>query len=96
MRKRDRDVSKPDPKAVEGKFVGYTEGDNGYLVYVHNTRKAVAVGDVIIKESEVGSIPDNTEMPHLLDGVHSNWVSSTQMMVINTMATKRSTPHLLQ
>ena len=67
MRKRDRDVSKLAPKAQEGKFVGYTEGDNGYLVYVPNTRKVVAVRDVIIKESEVGSIPDNTETPDLLD-----------------------------
>ena len=47
--------------------MGYTEGDNGYLVYVPNTRKVVAVRDVIIKESEVGSIPDNTETPDLLD-----------------------------
>ena len=61
MRKRDRNVSKLEPKALEGKFVGYTEGDTGYLVYVPNTRKVVAVRDVIIKESEVGSIPDNTE-----------------------------------
>ena len=42
MGKRDRDVSKLEPKAVEGKSVGYTEGDNGYLVYVPNTRKAMA------------------------------------------------------
>ena len=47
--------------------LGYTEGENGYLVYLSNTRKVVAVRDVIIKESEVGSIPDNTEMPNLLD-----------------------------
>ena len=67
MRKRDRDVSKLEPKALKGKFVDYTEGDNGYLVYVPNTRKVVAVRDVIIKESEVGSIPDNTETPDLLD-----------------------------
>ena len=67
MRKRDRDVSKLEPKALEGKFVVYTEGDNGYLVYVPNTRKVVAVRDVIIKESEVVSIPDNTETPDLLD-----------------------------
>ena len=59
MRRRDRDVSKLEPKTLEGKFVGYTEGDNGYLVYVPKTRKVVAVRDVIIKESEVGSIPDN-------------------------------------
>ena len=65
MRKRYRDVSKLEPRALEGKFVGNTEGDNGYLVYVLNTRKVVAVRDVIIKESEVGSIPDNT--PDLLD-----------------------------
>ena len=67
MRKRDRDVSKLEPKALEGKFGGYTEGDNGYLVYVPNTRKVMAVRDVIIKESEVGSIPDNTETPNLQD-----------------------------
>ena len=34
MRKRHRDVSKLEPKALEGKFVGYAEGDNEYLVYV--------------------------------------------------------------
>ena len=67
MRKRDRDVSKLELKALEGKFVGSTEGDNGYLVYVHNTHKVVAVRDVIIKVTEVGSIPDNTETPDLLD-----------------------------
>ena len=67
MRKRERDVSKLESKALERNFVGYTEGDNGYLVYVPNTRKVVAVRDVIIKESEVGSIPDNTETPDLLD-----------------------------
>ena len=67
MRKRDSDVSKLETKALEGKFVGYTEGDNGYLVYVPNTRKVVAVRDVMIKESEVGSIPDNKETPDLLD-----------------------------
>ena len=50
-RKRDRDVSKLEPMALEGKFVGYIEGDNGYLVYVPNTRKVVAVRYVIIKES---------------------------------------------
>ena len=67
MMKRDRDVSKLEPRALEGKFVDYTEGDNGYLVYVPNTRKVVAVRDVIIKESDVGSIPDNTETSDLLD-----------------------------
>ena len=67
MRKRDRDVSKLECKTLEGKIVGYTEGDNGYLLYVPNTRNVVAVRDVIIKESEVGSIPDNTETPDLLD-----------------------------
>ena len=67
MRNWDRDISKLEPKTLEGKFVGYTEGDNGYLVYVPNTRKVVAVCDVIIKELEVGSIPDNTETPDLLD-----------------------------
>ena len=67
MRKRDRDVSNLEPKALKGKFVGYNEGDNGYLVYLPNTRKVMAVRDVIIKESEVGSIPDNLETPDLLD-----------------------------
>ena len=67
MRKRDRDVSKLEPKALGGKFVGYTKGDNGYLVYVPNTRKVVAVRDEIIKESAVGSIPVNRETPDLLD-----------------------------
>ena len=67
MRKRDRDVSKLEPKALEGKFVGYIEGDNGYLVYVSNTRKVVAVRDVIIREFEVGSIPENKEKADLLD-----------------------------
>ena len=36
-------------------------------MYVPITRKVVTVRDVIIKESEVGSIPDNTETPDLLD-----------------------------
>ena len=67
MRRRDRDVSKLEPKALEGKFVGYTEGDNRYLVYEPNTRKVMTVRDVIIKASELGSIPDNTETPYLLD-----------------------------
>ena len=47
--------------------MGFTEGDNGYLVYVPNTRKVVAVRDVIIKEPGVGSIPYKTETPDLLD-----------------------------
>ena len=47
--------------------MGYTEGENGYLVYIPNTRKVMAVRDVIIKESEVGSIPDNKETADLLD-----------------------------
>ena len=38
MRKRDREVSKLEPKALEGKFVGYTEGENGYLVYLTHAR----------------------------------------------------------
>ena len=67
MRKRDRDVRKLEPKALEVKFVGYTEGENRYLVYVPKTHKVAVVRDVIIKESEVGSIPDNTETPDLLD-----------------------------
>ena len=64
MRKRN---SKLEPKALEGKFVGYTEGENGYLVYIPNTSKVMAVRDVIIRESEVGSTPDNKETADLLD-----------------------------
>ena len=45
MRKPNRDVSKLETKALEGKYVGYTEGDKGYLVYVPYTRKVVAVRD---------------------------------------------------
>ena len=96
VRKRDRDVRKLEPKAPEGKFVGYTEGDNGYLFYVPNTRKVMAVRDVIIKESEVGSIPDNTETPNLLDEGSQQLGIWHQMMVIKTMTTKRSRAHLLQ
>ena len=66
MRKRNRDVSKLAPTALEGKLVGYTEGENGYLVYIPNTCKVVAVRDVIIEVSEVGSVPDKTETPDLL------------------------------
>ena len=36
-------------------------------MYVANTRKVVAVRDLIIKESEVRSISDNTQTPDLLD-----------------------------
>ena len=96
MRKRDRDASKLEPKALEGKFVGYTEGDNGYLVCVPNTRKVVTVRDVIIKESEVGSIPDNTETPDLLDEGSQQLGIWHPDMVIKTMATNRSRAHLLQ
>ena len=96
MRKRDRDVSKLEPKALERMFVADTEGDNGYLVYVPKTRKVVAVRDVIIKESEVVSILTTQRHPTCLMTGHSNWGSGTQMMVINTMATKRSLAHLQQ
>ena len=54
MRKSDRDVSEIETKALKGKHVAYTEGDNGYLVYVPNTCKVVAFRNVIFKESEVG------------------------------------------
>ena len=36
-------------------------------MYVPNKPKVVAARDVIIKKSELGSIPDNTETPDLLD-----------------------------
>ena len=68
MMKPDRDIGELETKALEGKFMGCTEGDDEDLVYVPNTRKIVAVRDVIIKESEVGSFPYNTETPDLLDG----------------------------
>ena len=47
--------------------INKTEADNGYLVYVLKTRKVVEFRDLIVKESEVGSIPENTETPNLLD-----------------------------
>ena len=94
MRKRDRDVRKLEPKAPKGMSVGYTEGDNGYLVYVPSTRKVMAVRDMIIKESEMGSISDNTETPDLLDKGSQQLGICTQMMVIKTVA--RSGAHLLQ
>ena len=98
IRKRDRDVSKLEANALIGKFMGYTEGDNGYLVYVPKTRKVVAVRDVIIKESEVGSIPDNTETPDILDeGLQQlGFWQMIWQMVIKTMVTKRSRKHPLQ
>ena len=44
-------------------------------MYVPNARKVVAVRDVIIKDSEGGSIPDNTETPDLLDeGSQQLWI----------------------
>ena len=67
MRRRERDVNKLEHMAPKENFSSDTEGDNGYLVNVPNTRKMVALRDVIVKESEVGSIPDNTETPDLLD-----------------------------
>ena len=67
MRKRDRDVCKLEPKALEGKRACYIEVDNGNLVHVPNTHKVVTIRDVIMKESKVGSIPDNTKTPDLLD-----------------------------
>ena len=36
-------------------------------MYIPNTRKEMAVRDLIINESEVGSIPDNKETADLLD-----------------------------
>ena len=45
MMKKDRDVRKLEPKALQGKLLGYTERDKGYLVYVPNTRKVMAVRD---------------------------------------------------
>ena len=36
-------------------------------MFVHNTRKVVEVQVVVIKESEVGSIPHNKETPDQID-----------------------------
>ena len=63
MRKRDRDVSKIQPNALEGKFVGYIDGNNEY---VPNTRNVVAVRDVIFEEPEVGSILTTERRPTYL------------------------------
>ena len=60
MTKRDKDVSTHEPRALEGGFVRYTQGDHGFLVYVTNTSQVVAVRDMINKDSKVGSIPANT------------------------------------
>ena len=43
MRKCGRDVSKLEPKALEERSWGYTEGDYRYLECVPNTEKIVAV-----------------------------------------------------
>ena len=74
----------------------YTEGENGYLLYVPNLCKVVAVRVLIIKESTMRSIPNNTETPDLLDEGHSNWGPGNQMMIIKMMATKRNRAHLQQ
>ena len=96
QRKRFRDLSKLEANAQERKFVAFMEGDNGYSVYLPNTHKVVSVPNVISKESDVSSIPDDTQTPDVLDKGHSNWGSGTQMTVIKTIATKRNMENPLQ
>ena len=67
MGNRDRYFNKLETKAMEKNVTRFTEGGNGNLVFIPNLRKVMAVRDVITKENEVGSIPDNAEKPDLLD-----------------------------
>ena len=68
-------------------FVVYTELDNGYLVFIPNAQRLMAVRDVVIEESEVNLFPHNTERGDLLDEGLRNWGSGTQTMVLKAMAT---------
>ena len=76
--------------------MGYTQGDNGQriMVYVTNTRKVLAVQDVIIKVSEVGSFLDNTETPDLLEVGSQQLGIWAKLMIIKTMTAKRHRAHL--
>ena len=67
MGNRDRYFNKLETKAMEKNVTRFTEGGNGNLVFIPNLRKVMAVRDVIIKENEVGAIPDNAEKSDLLD-----------------------------
>ena len=51
MMKRVKDVINLEPMALEGKFLGYTGGDTGYLLYLPKTRREVAFRDFIVKDS---------------------------------------------
>ena len=54
-------------------------------MYISNTRRVMAVREVIILESEVGSITDNTDVPNLIDEGQRNWGSGAQMSVIKSI-----------
>ena len=57
-REREREVSKLERKALEGKFLDFTKGYNAY-----------PLGHVIIKEFEASLITDKPETPDQLDEV---------------------------
>ena len=67
MGKRDRDLSKLETMVLERKFVNQTEADNGYLAILAIIYMVIEVRDWIIKESEVGLMPEKTETAVLLD-----------------------------
>ena len=47
--------------------MGYTEGDQSYLVYIPNLSKVMAIQDALINGSDVGPQPDNTETSEQLN-----------------------------
>ena len=63
----ETEVTKLKTKALDGELVVYTVDDNGYLLFILNSRKVMAVRGMIIKENKVGLIRDNTETLGLLD-----------------------------
>ena len=38
LKKREKEVSKLEPKALEGNFAAYTDDDTGYLVFISKVR----------------------------------------------------------
>ena len=50
--------------ALEGKFVGYIENDNGYLLQIPVSRKVMDAQGIIIKESEEVSNPEREDPRH--------------------------------
>ena len=63
----ETEVTNLKTKALDGELVVYTVDDNGYLRFILNSRKVMAVRGIIIKEKKVGLIRDNTETFGLLD-----------------------------